>query len=88
MQKSMSKGIEKQMKWVKAFNVINLSHSSDKKNRSLSGRRTESKTDKKSGRYIMQFKIAETNDIALDATIRACPIPKMLERKWNGYSYT
>ena len=81
--KSMSKGIEKTDEVGKAFNVINLSHSSDKKNRSLSGRRTESKTDKKSGRYINAVQNSETNDIALDATIRAAA-PFQNVREKNG----
>ena len=81
--KSMSKGVEKTDEVGKAFNVINLSHSSDKKNRSLSGRRTESKTDKKSGRYINAVQNSETNDIALDATIRAAA-PFQNVREKNG----
>ena len=79
----MSKGVEKTDEVGKAFNVINLSHSSDKKNRSLSGRRTESKTDKKSGRYINAVQNSETNDIALDATIRAAA-PFQNVREKNG----
>lgn len=81
--KSMGKAVEKTDEVGKAFNVINLSHSSDKKNRSLSGRRTESKTDKKSGRYINAVQNSNTNDIALDATIRAAaPFQKIREK--NG----
>lgn len=81
--KSMGKAVKKTDEVGKAFNVINLSHSSDKKNRSLSGRRTESKTDKKSGRYINAIQNSDTNDIALDATIRAAA-PFQKTREKNG----
>jgi len=53
------------------FKVVPFGHEKDRKARTGAGRRTLTKTERKSGRYVSATALRKNNDLALDATIRA-----------------
>jgi len=66
------------------YQVKQLSPEHDKINRNGSGRRTKTRTDSRSGRYVKStIPHEKTSDIAFDATFRAAA-PHQLNREKNG----
>lgn len=54
-----------------SFQVISFAHKKDRRSRKGWGRRTQTKTEAASGRYLYPTLQRRNNDLALDATIRA-----------------
>ncbi|MRG77628.1 MAG: VWA domain-containing protein, partial [ANME-2 cluster archaeon] len=66
------------------YQVKHLSPGHDRMNRNGSGRRTKTRTDSRSGRYVKStIPHEKTSDIAFDATFRAAA-PHQLNRKKDG----
>ena len=80
---SRFKTIPKAFETGEAFQVKDFSHGKDKRTRKGSGRRTQTKTESTSGRYIYPTMNRRNNDLALDATIRAAA-PFQNKRKGSG----
>ena len=80
---SRFKSIPKAFETGEAFQVKDFSHEKDRKVRTGSGRRTQTKTESTSGRYIYPTMKRKNNDLALDATIRAAA-PFQKKRQSNG----
>lgn len=77
------KSIPKAFETGEAFQVKDFSHEKDRRVRKGSGRRTQTKTESTSGRYIYPTMKRKNNDLALDATIRAAA-PFQSRREKNG----
>ncbi len=77
------KSIPKVFETGEAFTVMDFSHEKDRKTRKGSGRRTQTKTDSTSGRYIHPTQKRKNDDLAIDATIRAAA-PHQTRRQKNG----
>lgn len=64
------------------FKIRKFSHKNDRNYRNDQGKRTRTKTNSKSGRYIYPTMLRKNNDFALDATIRAAaPYQKYRDKK-------
>ena len=64
------------------FKIRTFSHKNDRTYRNGQGKRTRTKTNSKSGRYIYPTMQRKNNDFALDATIRAAaPYQKYRDKK-------
>lgn len=81
--RSRFKNIPKAFAVGDAFQVVPFAHKKDRKFRNGWGRRTQTKTEAASGRYIYPTIQRRNNDLALDATIRAAA-PYQNVRPRNG----
>ena len=81
-QRSQSGSKPKKARVGEDFKVVSFGHEKDRKARTGAGRRTLTKSARKSGRYIAATQQRKNDDLALDATIRAAaPYQPFREKK-------